>query len=66
MEVKQPVDDAKANVSKRLEYITGELDRSNKVMLVAGCYGLISSSILEKADISVSTKPVIIVNLSSG
>mmetsp|Transcript_26458 Transcript_26458/g.48453 ORF Transcript_26458/g.48453 Transcript_26458/m.48453 type:complete len:123 (-) Transcript_26458:47-415(-) len=30
--VKQPVDDAKSNVSKRLEYISGELDRSNKVI----------------------------------
>ncbi|CAE7609798.1 PFDN6 [Symbiodinium pilosum] len=30
--VKQNVDDAKANVSKRLEYISGELDRSNKII----------------------------------
>merc|ERR1719242_1603311 len=29
--VKQNVDDAKANVEKRLEYINGELDRSNKL-----------------------------------
>ncbi|CAE7381203.1 PFDN6 [Symbiodinium sp. CCMP2456] len=30
--VKQNVDDAKANVAKRLEYISGELDRSNKII----------------------------------
>ncbi|CAE7224507.1 YKE2 [Symbiodinium natans] len=30
--VKQNVDDAKANVVKRLEYISGELDRSNKII----------------------------------
>merc|ERR1711972_1098083 len=30
--VKQAVDDSKDNVSKRLEYISGELDRSNKVI----------------------------------
>lgn len=28
--VKQNISDAKANVDKRLEYITGEMDRSNK------------------------------------
>mmetsp|Transcript_64480 Transcript_64480/g.153953 ORF Transcript_64480/g.153953 Transcript_64480/m.153953 type:complete len:123 (-) Transcript_64480:103-471(-) len=30
--VKQGVEDAKGNVTKRLEYINGELDRSNKVI----------------------------------
>merc|ERR1712003_567261 len=30
--VKQGVDDAKGNVEKRLEYITGELERSNKLI----------------------------------
>mmetsp|Transcript_130620 Transcript_130620/g.406143 ORF Transcript_130620/g.406143 Transcript_130620/m.406143 type:complete len:125 (-) Transcript_130620:169-543(-) len=30
--VKQNVDDSKANVMKRLEYINGELDRSNKII----------------------------------
>merc|ERR1712217_511817 len=30
--VKQNVDDAKANVEKRLEYIKGELERSNKII----------------------------------
>merc|ERR1711920_959701 len=30
--VKQNVDDAKGNVEKRLEYITGELERSNKLI----------------------------------
>merc|ERR1719331_1320764 len=30
--VKQNVDDAKGNVEKRLEYIVGELDRSNKLI----------------------------------
>merc|ERR1712039_544898 len=30
--VKQNVDDAKSNVEKRLEYIVGELDRSNKLI----------------------------------
>merc|ERR1711976_119263 len=30
--VKQNVDDAKANVEKRLDYIKGELDRSNKII----------------------------------
>merc|ERR550525_1848378 len=30
--VKQNVDDAKANVEKRLEYIGGELERSNKII----------------------------------
>eukprot|EP00931_Biecheleriopsis_adriatica_P095006 TRINITY_DN6862_c0_g1_i1.p1 TRINITY_DN6862_c0_g1~~TRINITY_DN6862_c0_g1_i1.p1 ORF type:complete len:125 (-),score=53.44 TRINITY_DN6862_c0_g1_i1:47-421(-) len=30
--VKQNVDDAKGNVEKRLEYISGELERSNKII----------------------------------
>merc|ERR1711972_1163486 len=30
--VKQNVDDAKANVEKRLDYIKGELERSNKII----------------------------------
>merc|ERR1711920_1171972 len=30
--VKQNVDDAKGNVEKRLEYIVGELERSNKLI----------------------------------
>eukprot|EP00747_Dinoflagellata_sp_TGD_P195929 gnl/TRDRNA2_/TRDRNA2_65340_c0_seq1.p1 gnl/TRDRNA2_/TRDRNA2_65340_c0~~gnl/TRDRNA2_/TRDRNA2_65340_c0_seq1.p1 ORF type:complete len:131 (+),score=57.30 gnl/TRDRNA2_/TRDRNA2_65340_c0_seq1:92-484(+) len=30
--VKQSIDDAKNNVEKRLEYISGELERSNKVI----------------------------------
>mmetsp|Transcript_2105 Transcript_2105/g.2306 ORF Transcript_2105/g.2306 Transcript_2105/m.2306 type:complete len:120 (+) Transcript_2105:80-439(+) len=30
--VKQNIDDAKGNVSKRLEYISGELERSNKII----------------------------------
>eukprot|EP00927_Polykrikos_kofoidii_P079859 TRINITY_DN76695_c0_g1_i1.p1 TRINITY_DN76695_c0_g1~~TRINITY_DN76695_c0_g1_i1.p1 ORF type:complete len:135 (+),score=45.56 TRINITY_DN76695_c0_g1_i1:91-495(+) len=30
--VKQGIDDAKSNVEKRLDYITGELDRSNKII----------------------------------
>ncbi|CAK9039118.1 unnamed protein product [Durusdinium trenchii] len=30
--VKQNVDDAKGNVTKRLEYISGELERSNKII----------------------------------
>eukprot|EP00928_Gymnodinium_smaydae_P059390 TRINITY_DN42701_c0_g1_i1.p1 TRINITY_DN42701_c0_g1~~TRINITY_DN42701_c0_g1_i1.p1 ORF type:complete len:129 (-),score=63.01 TRINITY_DN42701_c0_g1_i1:171-557(-) len=33
--VKQNSDDSKANVQKRLEYITGELDRSNKIIETA-------------------------------
>ena len=30
--VKQPIDDSKDNVNKRLDYIKGEVDRSNKVI----------------------------------